>query len=84
MRICSVEGCLASHWALGYCRLHYERVKKRGTPDELPPFHPANPWAGHIACPSCDSDEWTLPWTPNEPRWRCVSCHSDFMVGVGR
>lgn len=31
-RLCSIEGCGKKHFSLGYCRLHYSRVKAHGTP----------------------------------------------------
>lgn len=30
--ICSVENCLMPHRALGYCEMHYRRVKRHGDP----------------------------------------------------
>lgn len=32
-RICSHENCERRHYALGWCRLHYRRVKEHGVPD---------------------------------------------------
>jgi len=32
-RTCSVEGCEDPHLALGFCRKHYARVRRNGTPD---------------------------------------------------
>jgi hypothetical protein len=38
---CTVTGCERKHYALGYCRPHYLRVRKHGTTDSLrrPPEH---------------------------------------------
>lgn len=32
-RRCSVQGCDRKHSALGYCRLHYKRVRRNGDPN---------------------------------------------------
>ena len=31
-RICSIEGCGLKHEGLGYCRKHYQRLKRTGSP----------------------------------------------------
>lgn len=33
MRRCTVSGCERSHWARGWCRLHYQRWQRNGAPD---------------------------------------------------
>ena len=33
MRVCDFDGCNAPHQAKGYCRKHYQRLWKHGTPE---------------------------------------------------
>lgn len=39
MSKCSVKGCDRKHYAKGYCRLHYDRVKANGSPDAIKVVH---------------------------------------------
>lgn len=32
---CKVEGCKNKHFGLGYCHMHYSRLRKHGTTDKL-------------------------------------------------
>ncbi len=41
-RTCSIEGCTATHKALGYCRNHYQRARRYGDPLHTPERSPAN------------------------------------------
>ena len=34
-RQCSVEGCQRIHYGLGYCKLHYRRIRETGTVGEI-------------------------------------------------
>ena len=43
-RVCSIEGCNASHIAKGFCQNHYRVFKRRGTP-----FYPENTHNTHQA-----------------------------------
>lgn len=38
MKICLVEGCGKQAKTKGHCCAHYNRLRRRGTPDSLPPF----------------------------------------------
>lgn len=53
-RICSVEGCLRKHEGLGYCALHYQRVKS-GIPLDLPPMRVRRD--SMCAFQGCDRDQ---------------------------
>lgn len=81
---CTVYDCLRPRWARGWCKAHYGRWRRTGDPlgvwgnavgDPRPPGLPGNPWAGHVACPSCGSDRWTMPldgvWSST--RWGCLA-----------
>lgn len=37
MKNCSVKDCEAKHYAKGYCKIHYERVGRHGSPDKKLP-----------------------------------------------
>jgi hypothetical protein len=41
-RKCGLEECNNNHYALGYCRLHYERFKKDGHPGSITVYNSAN------------------------------------------
>lgn len=42
---CSVEDCSRNHYAKGYCRMHWRRVKSFGVPDALPKTLEERFWA---------------------------------------
>jgi hypothetical protein len=33
MRTCEIDGCEGKHYGNGYCRKHYDRVRRHGSPD---------------------------------------------------
>jgi hypothetical protein len=48
-RICSVLGCDKPHVALGYCRKHWARLRRTGSPDCTQHRNKARPTAGYRA-----------------------------------
>lgn len=50
-RICSVEGCGKPHASKGYCRSHYDRMRRRGTLDYsgVTPAHEARRFLYEVA-----------------------------------
>lgn len=38
---CQIDGCSRKHYALSYCRIHYGRFKRAGSPLELN-YNPVN------------------------------------------
>lgn len=44
-RRCSIIGCGAKHWARGYCKRHYKRLMKTGSPFGLLGHSSNNPTA---------------------------------------
>lgn len=45
-RVCDVTDCDRTHWAKGYCRLHYQRVQATGNTEGRKPGRPVD----HIGC----------------------------------
>lgn len=45
-RRCSVDGCARLHYGKGFCRLHYDRVRARGTTDLVTTRRPRPDMAG--------------------------------------
>lgn len=56
MRLCSIAGCSKPHTARGWCHMHYERWRRRGSLDNPRPSREDNFWklidrsAGPFAC----------------------------------
>lgn len=75
MRICSVEGCAERHFAKSYCRVHYERARKYGSPDVVltPGPRPRSERERFWAKVDRSGDCWI--WTGSKTQNGYGSCH---------
>lgn len=65
-RSCAVEGCERAHKAKGYCRMHWDRLKRRGTTDKFDPQYPTVEESLRTRVKRVgDCIEWTGALTPS-------------------
>lgn len=55
-RVCTIDGCDSKHEALGFCRIHYRRFKKHGTPHLQPKV------ASTCSVDGCEVTAWARGW----------------------
>ena len=65
MTSCTVDGCQKRHLARGYCRAHYDQVRKTGTPNSprpVPRKYSLDDAFGYIAKVFAVEDEGCIDW----------------------